>query len=763
SGNLAKAWSFSSLPVKLKERLEDAAKSQGYRNAEHLLSAKPEQWQPPVPMSEVAEHCLDKAVRLRESLRRVLAKRDVPFSEVEQLGMEDYKRHFGHGITSRHLRALVDRTLARDNFMEELDRLELYLDERPARKSPSAETPAAEPGFECLRQTIQNCNNPAAPNRKEKALIWVHAFEAFEAERASETAATVKKIMLRFLWRNVPQLAASEGALRVMFERKYATWIEKERDADALLDGRVKKRGVPTGEPYIKEEIEKITWYAMANCGERVAQAVRELEEVKLISQTLRGSAAGDPMKKSYVTNRLREAVRYDIKAIAPEHEGRRAAEKNLPSLDLNYEGIFAMDCLQADDFTWPVKFRVPDGKGWWTVTRGQCILVNDWRTLWIAGYGLDGEEQPNSLVTRTVFTRVFAAHGIPKILYLERGKVFQDSKLITGGPKTREALAAGEIRLSGAELEMGLRQFGVRFIHARRARTKPVERIGGLLQDLMEGEPGYCGRDERKDCPEVTKYWEREIHRRNPRSLEHFYTQEQWDTRLSELIQKFNSTPQAGKRIGPMSPDQAFEAFWNKQDPPTKLGPECRYLLAHHKIPVTVKQTGEISFNQRGETFRYADEATGALKGRALVAWFNPEIPELCTFSDENMKNPFTVERLGQVNGLVPDENYKRQVARIQAAAQHSKKLYRVLKSKFEPMFRKNLVSAQTAEFGQAVTQQQQDTLSRVQAETKLRTKIHREAAKLGRPVQTVQNSCLADADRGLSLMTEAEKTEES
>src|SRR5581483_6861140 len=115
SGNLAKAWSFSSLPVKLQERLEDAAKSQGYRNAEHLLSAKPEQWQPPVPMSEVAEHCLDKAVRLRESLRRVLAKRDVPYSEVEQLGMEDYKRHFGHGITSRHLRALVDRTLARDN------------------------------------------------------------------------------------------------------------------------------------------------------------------------------------------------------------------------------------------------------------------------------------------------------------------------------------------------------------------------------------------------------------------------------------------------------------------------------------------------------------------------------------------------------------------------------------------------------------------------------------------------------------------------
>ena len=50
---------------------------------------------------------------------------------------------------------------------------------------------------------------------------------------------------------------------------------------------------------------------------------------------------------------------------------------------------------------------------------------------------------------------------------------------------------------MSWGETELGLREFGVRFKHSRLPRSKPVERVIGALQNLMEGLPGYVGRNE--------------------------------------------------------------------------------------------------------------------------------------------------------------------------------------------------------------------------------------------------------------------------
>ena len=55
-------------------------------------------------------------------------------------------------------------------------------------------------------------------------------------------------------------------------------------------------------------------------------------------------------------------------------------------------------------------------------------------------------------------------------------------------------------------EVVQGLRAFGIKFIHSIRPRSKTVECIGGLVQDLMEAEPGYCGRNERVDAPETLR-----------------------------------------------------------------------------------------------------------------------------------------------------------------------------------------------------------------------------------------------------------------
>jgi len=49
-------------------------------------------------------------------------------------------------------------------------------------------------------------------------------------------------------------------------------------------------------------------------------------------------------------------------------------------------------------------------------------------------------------------------------------------------------------------EAAVGWERRGVRFIHATRARCKPAELGGGLLQNFMERVLGYCGREARHD-----------------------------------------------------------------------------------------------------------------------------------------------------------------------------------------------------------------------------------------------------------------------
>ena len=49
-------------------------------------------------------------------------------------------------------------------------------------------------------------------------------------------------------------------------------------------------------------------------------------------------------------------------------------------------------------------------------------------------------------------------------------------------------------------QTEMGLRGLGLQFRHAKLPRGKVIERVFGLLQNYLESEPGYAGRDERHD-----------------------------------------------------------------------------------------------------------------------------------------------------------------------------------------------------------------------------------------------------------------------
>ncbi len=159
------------------------------------------------------------------------------------------------------------------------------------------------------------------------------------------------------------------------------------------------------------------------------------------------------------------------------------------------------MQVVTADDLIAPIYFYVPDGCGWYDLTRGQVLASVDVRSSKIIAWSLQPERNYNSLVIRTLMNRVCADRGLPGVWLFERG-IWKSAKLVKG--ESPPGWADG---LFWPEAQVGWDQVGVRFIHATRARTKRVERVFGLIQDLMECVRGYCGRDELRDCPEVTKH----------------------------------------------------------------------------------------------------------------------------------------------------------------------------------------------------------------------------------------------------------------
>jgi hypothetical protein len=92
-------------------------------------------------------------------------------ADFETAGVEEYRRVFGHRVTSRHWRRLLKRTLGRDGGAENWSRLEIYLDESPARRSKAA-IPVASVALRPLQDLISSFQNPVAPTDLEKDCLW---------------------------------------------------------------------------------------------------------------------------------------------------------------------------------------------------------------------------------------------------------------------------------------------------------------------------------------------------------------------------------------------------------------------------------------------------------------------------------------------------------------------------------------------------------------------------------------------------------------
>jgi hypothetical protein len=411
------------------------------------------------------------------------------------------------------------------------------------------------------------------------------------------------------------------------------------------------------------------------------------------------------------------------------------------------------------DDYTWPVYVFVPDGKGWWTLTRGQGLLAVDVRSLKIVGWSMQPERNYNSLVIRTLMNRTCREWGLPRVFYLECG-IWKRARVVKGAPVGwSEGKSWGEIRPGWAKL-------GVDFIHAKKARSKPAELVGGLLQNLMERCLGYCGRNERFDCPEVTRRNKLAVEagRLEPHSL--FPSFEAWNEELGKLIAAYNRAPQQGKILNGLSPDEAFERYWPHKEV-AKVDASCWHLLAHYVSERTVGVDG-ITFKIGGKSYVYRDENSSALRGQRCLCWFDPECEELLGVTDLSGRNPRLIQRARDVDFLASldaegeaGQAYQAELAKAAGHNAYPRARYHVLKAAFAPTFRQNLVAPGVSDVAETFQ------AGREQIEKREERKSHRtnlaatRARKLGLPPALVRPGDDLAAE-GLEMMSRAEKSQE-
>jgi hypothetical protein len=768
SGNAAQAWSLESLPVRMRAELSACAKAKHCRDAAHLLASPSQEWKAPLRLSEVAEAGLAKAGKLQRALARVLAlQTDLSrtSAELEQIGLDDYRREFGFAITDRALRGLVKRTIERDGGAENFTRLELYLDERPARKAPLPSAPRAgdEVEFSELREVLVTFKKPTDPTDAELAYLWLRAFEILDAAiTAGKTAKRTQRALVRFLFAVMPSLAKHEAALLKTFKRKLARWQENGRRVESLTDKRAENSGFHRAPELSTEDRDKLIAHARFNCDGRVSQAWRELCQRGELSESLLGYYQSNPASKSHCPARIREAVKYEIEMMDDIHHGPRQDKLNGAHLLRDWSAVAPMDWLCADDGTLEIYFYIPDGKGWFTLMRGQCLLMIDARTLRVLGFALHPETNYNARVIRSLITKICDEHGLPRKGFLFENGIWK-SRILKGASDADD--------FSWGETELGLRSLGLRFWHSRLPRSKPVERVIGAIQDLCEGEPGYVGPDEMHERFERIQRAKLQVAARKVHPSEHFYSFEQWEQRLGEICEQYNDTKQDGKMTGRNSPDDAFEKFEKRDDPPTKLPAGCRYLLSHHKRPVRVTSNG-ITLRFGKQVYNYRNAQTGPLRGQQILAWFNSDMPEVITVTDMNRQNPFTIERTQEVPAMdAPPELLAQEMERINAHMSFARTRYRTLKAKFSVPFRRTIADHGTVSLGVEIAAQQTAVQARRVEKDQQQTRVRKIARANGiaRPEllddseQTARSVSLADEarrERDRELRGEATET---
>lgn len=772
-GNRTGAWKLESLPAGLQAQLDKARVARGLATVAALFSELPP-WQPEFPWNEVCNEQQTEALKLQHALLPVLERHRSPIldsGELVEIGLRNYAREFGKEISEERWRYQFNKVLERARGSDQFHRPELFLPGNLKRATGIAprQTPGqSESDFMSLWLLItKGFSDPLNPSLIEISSLWTEVVKLFARLAKTEKPKKVKRRLLNFLWQRARFLAKSPNALRVNFERR----LLRGDDADSQADGRCERRGVPVLPPYDPEQIKLIKLSAADCTGGQSVTAAHELNEQGFITDPRIKHALDTAGSKSYLPASLRAEFK-DVEAWRIIGKGERYARKLTPKRKLTYDGIFSMTALVGDDKTPDVYIAVPDGNGWWTPMRPQLILISDYRSDFIIGHGITPTPQYKVMDFYGPFKRIFKKFGLPRFIVREGG-LWRNSHLANSladiGKGTQERNLH---RFSPAEIEYGLERRGVGFVGAvlemeeklgsvaiqfRESycpNSKPVEGVIRRLTQYMERLPCYSGRREMDDCPQKTREAVAAVKGRKASPHEvGMLVWDQWRETVHALIAKHNSTKQEGRKLrdpltgAPLSPEEAFDIFQNRADPPAAFDAECEVLLSHVQQEVEVKKP-DLRRKQfpcgfvelRGHI--YCDEQTGARIGQKILAHWDPEFPETCTFTDMKLRHPFTVPRLKPNNGLLDDPQMALTTAQAQRTINVARAEYHATKARFAPVLRQTFVAPLVKELNAHTKEQAQAVHERKATDSRRRSKVASSARKLGLPSTLVRQA---------------------
>jgi hypothetical protein len=635
AGNEAAAWTVQQLPAALinplaiKSVRRNCAGDNRNQRVETLLAMPRRRWQPAIPLSRISDTDIQAATKLRDALHPWLASQHdsgLSCAEIKRRGVADYQRFFGHAITTRYWHELFTRTVRRDNGAEEWQRLEIYLADRLRQKdTPTAivsEALAAD--FAELETVIAACSDPHAPNKTERLGVWTLALQKFSAlVNAGETEKGAKRRLRQFLFARAPFLAASRDALWVALERKLKNGVGDRRENNG---DRVE---LPAA------DLDLLRHAASTECGDR-RNAAWQLKYDQLSDYTRRRykDRWNCPAKVHELMNpELVDALH------ARHYGGKRAVRRMIGGLHGDrWAGIPAMHSWVVDDVTSNIEVALKNPDGSTSLILPQIIAVMDSASRKWVGWSISNDKAPTAELVCDAVLDGFRKNNIPKQLWVENGFVFGKSLLINGKTDDMERTVVS-----------GLAQYGCTVHHFGKMNPQAkaeLERSFEAVQRLMEPHPGFTGRHQMLDAPEDFKREQRLINSGKVDATKFRYTFDEFKTAVvPKLVNDYNATPQRGHLKG-LSPDEAFAAMKDANDPPIEYDPQLEWLFSNEKTIVEVR-TGGVKFSHRstGRIIRVRGGQLVNLIGQELWAWVERKDPSMVTFMDLDFTNPFTME----------------------------------------------------------------------------------------------------------------------
>jgi hypothetical protein len=662
SGVETVAWQLDKLPNSLVAKLGTKATFHGFPTPLLYLQNAPRANRDRVSSAHVADEEITRAQKLKIAFTRCLTQPERPVAELARIASEDYRREFGHSVSDRHLRELIDRTIKRDQGHRNFARIDLYFSERPAKRlvQPSRLTNSFR--FDELDAHFATLRDRTRPALAEIAHSWREVIRLI-ADRLTIGADEIKlKRELRaYLVMAAPFLGDSEAVIKRTLNRKLREAVEK--GFDQITDRRLLSKKTGRGRPSdFDAMIKLLAQHTVFFCGKRESQSYRQLymgttHNGDRFSEEFRLAYPFDCRRaKSRIPTCVRRAVTPMVAAMWAERLGPRARRLTMPSIHRDWSEVLAGDSYTSDDVTlnhpivdWHERGEYEFNGRRFNVVRPQFLPVVDERTGNPLGFSLAPAPNYNSWQIRTLIARI--------CMRPEIGLPFKRFAFEKGLWSSRNVAALS----SWSEVDESFVRRGISLSvrHATTPKAKIIEQVIGALQNLDEYAPGYVGRSEQTVKHEREQRFLQKLKRvGQPQKAEvdpteMFMTTERCAEMLIDVMRRFADEPQNGERLAGLSPAEGWEQLCRGRAHHV-LPNELRFLLATAESVQTVTNEGIVLRIGTRKNYYSGAAQLGALIGEKVRVRYNPELPEQITVShlasDPKGQQPFSVPLFDRV-----------------------------------------------------------------------------------------------------------------